>query len=338
MTETALQRWFGRSPFGMVVLDAHRRVVAVNQTLELMLGRPVSRLRGKPFSEIWSDAPGKEGVFEFLRPDGKKGVARVVQWTMNGGEGEIALVEEKSDAVAAQERAKHEAELSQTRALSSVLAHHVRNPLAGVSGALSILRQRIPFSPEDAEIVEEILERISELNESVEDVVIYGREFASSREVLSIASLAETCCEQFRSEGRWSDVHLQVGTQKDALIYGDADLLRQCMARIFRNAAEAMRGRGCIDLFWRVQAGGSTCALDIRDNGPGADTATCAAMLTPFFTTKSKHLGLGLSIVRRILQAAGGDVVCLTNDEGTGGLTVRLLLPAATPEQASVVG
>jgi signal transduction histidine kinase len=107
----------------------------------------------------------------------------------------------------------------------------------------------------------------------------------------------------------------------------DARLVRQAVLNLALNAIQAMPAGGTLRLrLGREASGGRPMAvLEVADTGPGIDREVRARMFEPFFTTKATGTGLGLAVVRRIVQSHQGDLV-VTSEEGKGTV-VRLRLP-----------
>jgi two-component system sensor histidine kinase HydH len=131
----------------------------------------------------------------------------------------------------------------------------------------------------------------------------------------------------------------------------DPEQLRQVLMNLFRNASQAMKGRGKVTVSTRVRFGRGTrsgsvsltdepyAELTVADNGPGISDKVLKNIFLPFFTTKEKGTGLGLAISQRIVQGAGGRIE-VRSYEGKGS-TFAIVLPASmealgTPTPGSV--
>jgi two-component system sensor histidine kinase HydH len=112
--------------------------------------------------------------------------------------------------------------------------------------------------------------------------------------------------------------------EEPALARGDAALLRPAVLNLIRNAVQAMPAGGRLTV--RVARAGGTVTVTVADTGPGIPRAAREAVFTPFFTTRAKGTGLGLTVVRELVAALGGVVEVEDPAEGAA-LTVRL--PAA---------
>ena len=109
-------------------------------------------------------------------------------------------------------------------------------------------------------------------------------------------------------------------------VAADVELLKIVFLNLFLNSAHAMRGKGTIAV--SLTAGDGSCRIAVADTGPGIPPEVRAKLFTPFVTTKSRGTGLGLSTVKRLVEAHGGtiDVDCPPE----GGTIVAISLPLST--------
>ena len=335
MDKPDISTLFSRSPFGLALLDSQDRIVQANESLARMVGCSTSELQSRTLPELWhGSGDGNNGERRIRRDTGDIAKVKLVTWPAgttpeaDGGRTTVALVETIQEQNV--ERNPFPATFDQIRRLSSIVAHHVRNPLAGISGALSILRDRLPMSIEDQAIVQEILERLGELSDSVEDLVAYGRPIAPQPRSLSALALMKDVASRLPENG-FPEIQVQLPERDMVRIWGDGLLLARSFDRLFVNAAEAMHGHGTITVRLREDClnGAPKCIIEIVDDGPGVPKEARAHMFEPFFTTKAKHVGLGLSVARRILQAHGGEIAYRSTDDADLALVVVLPVQAA---------
>jgi signal transduction histidine kinase len=112
-------------------------------------------------------------------------------------------------------------------------------------------------------------------------------------------------------------------------IQADANMLYQSFLNVFINAMQAMPGGGNINV--GIQADDSIVTIDIDDEGRGIDEEILEKIWDPFFTTKEMGTGLGLGIVKNIIESHGGSIQILNREEGGARVTVEL--PVEIPQQ-----
>jgi signal transduction histidine kinase len=106
----------------------------------------------------------------------------------------------------------------------------------------------------------------------------------------------------------------------------DAELLKIVFQNLLVNSAQAMQGRGEIQV--TLQPVDGVCRVSFRDAGPGIAAEVRDRIFTPFFTTKARGTGLGLATAKRIVEAHGGRITI--DSASGGGTTVIVELPATT--------
>jgi len=106
-------------------------------------------------------------------------------------------------------------------------------------------------------------------------------------------------------------------------VEADAELLKIVFQNLLVNGAHAMQGQGRIDVTLQPRDG--ALRIDVRDTGPGIPPDVLEKLFTPFFTTKARCTGLGLSTAKRIMEAHGGTIAVQSSPGG--GTTVALTLP-----------
>ena len=222
-------------------------------------------------------------------------------------------------------RAEHLAEIGQ---LAASLAHEIKNPLAGISGAIQIIRDAMPADDPHQPIVTEILGQIRRLDATVKDLLQYARptpprltEFSLDRKIARILQVLgeEPSLRQIRVECEVVPLGVSV--------YADDAQIEQLIFNLLLNAAHASEDGGVIRL--AVMERNDRVQLVVTDSGRGMTPEVQDRAFEPFFTTKAKGTGLGLSICRRIAEAHGGTIELQT--ELGQGTTVKVNLPSYAP-------
>lgn len=223
-------------------------------------------------------------------------------------------------------RSEHQAVLKRLAAIgevATILAHEIRNPLAGISGAIEVLREEIPEGRR--EVVKEILEQVRRLNERVHDLLMFARTSALKYEEVDPASLVKVTLALLSEEPRMRGVRARVTASSDAgTVRMDRGQMQEVLVNLIRNAAEAMGGEG--DLILSVERGERDLILSIEDTGPGVPPHNVREIFKPFFTTRPQGTGLGLSIARRTVEAHGGTLVLERGASGGARFVARFPL------------
>ncbi len=231
-----------------------------------------------------------------------------------------------------------EAELARARNLAALgqmagtVAHELRNPLGAIQGFATLLRRDLAGQEVPLAQVERILRGVEAADRIVSDLLEYCRPIdlhpaPTPLDGLIGESLAQMRASSRRAEG--IEVDLAIDPDLPPAL-GDRRLLLQVLANLYTNAIEAMDGEGRLSI--RARAAGAAADPDrlrivVRDTGCGLSAEEVARVFAPFYTTKPGGTGLGLALVRRIVETHGGRVhVVSAPGKGT---SVVLDLPAA---------
>jgi signal transduction histidine kinase len=216
-----------------------------------------------------------------------------------------------------------EAALAHVGRMAGVMAHEIRNPLAGVRGGLQVLGGRLAGSP-TAPVVGQMIDRLDALSDIVENLLRYARPGEPRRVHFPAQDLVTDACAQAQRDPLFADVEW-IHDAGDALVVVDPAQIALVLASLLRNAAQAMQGRGRIEVSLRVIDG--TCVIRITDSGPGVPPDLRGRVGEVFFTTKSQGPGLGIATARRLLAPQGGSLAF--EYPKPGGTTAVVRLPVA---------
>jgi len=243
------------------------------------------------------------------------------------------LQKEISDRELAEEQARqhqdelaHVARLNTMGEMASGLAHEINQPLTAIhSYAKSGLRLLEGDADKQAQ-VPAILEQVCKQAQRAASIIRHLRDFvsknASHRKTTDLNEVTQQAVDMMHNELQKNDITLDIETQaKLPLITADAIQLEQVILNLLRNASEAMsspqNAQHDRHLHIALDSPSTTHArIAISDTGPGIDPDIAKKISTPFFSTKSNGMGLGLAISRTIVEDHGGKLTHETNSEG----------------------
>jgi signal transduction histidine kinase len=230
--------------------------------------------------------------------------------------------------------------------LAAGLAHEIKNPLAGIQGALEVLRDDAPES-EAAPLYGEMLAELGRVNEILRRLLESGRPAPLRLARTNLARLVDDTVELLRPSLRRRRIELDAVSAADLpQLQVDPAKIRQVLVNLVQNAAEAMEengGRIAIRIGELVDE--SSVAISVADDGPGISAEHLSHLFEPFFTTKFAGTGLGLTISKSLVEQHGGR---LEVDSTPAGTTFLIVLPnlrhgssldesAAPPSSAAAV-
>jgi PAS domain S-box-containing protein len=216
----------------------------------------------------------------------------------------------------AEEKLRDEAALTQMGRLSAVVAHEVRNPLAGLKGSLQVLASRLPADLPGREIITPMLARIDALNQTVKDILTYSKPSQPKLQRLALAPLIAEVVHAAHSAAPSARIAV---SGEPVVVNADPEMTRAALLNLLLNACQASGGAP-VEI--HTERRERECAIEIRDRGPGIPQEVRQHMFQPFITTRAGGTGLGLAIARRLSQVQGAT---LSLDDRQGGGTVARL-------------
>lgn len=228
---------------------------------------------------------------------------------------------ERSTMEAKLSRAEHLAEIGQ---LAASLAHEIKNPLAGISGAIQVIGDSLGDDSPFRSIVTDILGQISRMDATVKDLLLYGRPSPPNPSPCKLEKLASRVLKMLNEEPALRTKKVEIhDTLSHGVVYADEGQIEQLLVNLIINAAHASDEDGTIRL--KAAQRGNRIELTVCDDGTGMPPDVQKRALEPFYTTKAKGTGLGLAICRRIAESNGGTIE-LSSTLGKG-TTVTVTLP-----------
>ena len=230
---------------------------------------------------------------------------------------------ERAERQDAERRLREQAALTHLGKLAAVVAHEVRNPLAGVRGSLEVLKSRLSGEMQERAIINTMIERLDALNAKVTDILVYARPTEPRIQDVDLrAAVIEAGASARAATGFTAPAIVASGSCPYAR--ADPEMLRPALLNLLLNAYQA---GGNSEIHVVLSSSNGTCTVEIADRGPGIPPALRERVFEPFFTTKPEGTGLGLPVVRRLVQLQGGGMSL--RDHAGGGTIAELTLPAA---------
>ena len=204
--------------------------------------------------------------------------------------------------------------------LAAMVAHEVRNPLNSVLMGLQYMSELGEFSPELMRTIKTEAEKMTELTG---ELLSFSKGFAIQPEPVSLRELLEELECRLLPKAQAQKISFVVRKDQDVVIKLDRRWVLRALENIVRNAFEALGEGGRVEV--RAQVKPNEVVLIIEDDGPGLPFSNEEQLFEPFFTTKESGFGLGLYIVREVIEAHGGTIK-VESQEGKG-TTFKLTFP-----------
>jgi two-component system sensor kinase FixL len=332
---------------GIVVIDAHGRIEAFNQAAERLFGYSAREVHGQNVNMLMPSPYHEEHdtyLARYLATGRARviGVGREVQGRRKDGTtfpvhlsvGEMILQGERkftgilhdlTDRVQLEGQLREQAALAKVGEMAAVIAHEVKNPLAGIRGAMQVFGARMAGEGANTQILTEIVARIDSLDQMMKDLLLFARPPKPKHAPTDLVPLVKMTASLLSQDPALHGVDVEVDGAAP-LVAADSDMLRIVFQNLLINSAHAMHGKGRIRV--AVDTIDKDCQLTFIDGGPGIPADIREKIFTPFFTTKSRGTGLGLPTVKRLIEAHNGKIAVACPP--AGGTTVVIRLPIGT--------
>jgi signal transduction histidine kinase len=233
----------------------------------------------------------------------------------------IAIRADITARKAAEEQLAQQAALARVGQMAAVVAHEVRNPLAGVKGAVQVLMSRRSSDDSELPVMRDIVARIDSLSELINDLMVFARPRSPRLAVVELRAILADAITIIRRDPVAHGVEISVQGEEIS-VTADGEMVRATVLNLLLNAAQAMAGKGRIVVNTMRQDG--IAVVRISDTGPGIAPEIRVQIFEPFFTTKARGGGLGLPIARRTAELHGGALTLECPPEGGTVLTMSL--------------
>jgi two-component system sensor histidine kinase PilS (NtrC family) len=211
--------------------------------------------------------------------------------------------------------------LSAIGEMAAELAHEIRNPLAAMNGSLEILRED-PLSGENEEIIELVMKEAQCLNTILNDFLHFSRPRELCLTSYPLKRVIDEAITRVHNHPHFSDrIKIHFSNNVNPEIKIDRDEIKQAFFNLSLNAVESMPAGGNLRIKTEEDAQEKTVRVFFRDEGAGILPRDKEHLFEPFYTTKTRGVGLGLAISSRIVKDHGGDI-SVENNTGPGATFV----------------
>ncbi len=230
--------------------------------------------------------------------------------------GYLMVIQDKTEFKKLQVKSQQEDRLRVMGELAAGMAHEIRNPLGSIELMVTLLQedQDHKTNKHSAELLSRIRSSVDNMNHIVTNILLYTKDLHLERSEFPVEKLltdAETIALNTITKK-------QVAVEKNispTLLTADYELLKQSIANVLINAGQAAPIQGHISITTETKK--DRLLLKITDNGPGIPDEIKEKIFKPFFTTKTTGTGLGLAMVKRVIEAHAGNIFFQSGPKGT---------------------
>jgi PAS domain S-box-containing protein len=308
-----------------IAMDWELNIIHWNKAAEKVTTVKAEQALGKKIYDVFPEMQSVDVTpyFEALKD---KQSARFQMNTISRETGRLATFEISTypstqgiiiiaEDITEEEKTKRLSAIGQT---ASMVGHDIRNPLQAITSDVYLIREELATIPECVkrdglqESLNTIEENIFYINKIVSDLQDYTRPLAPLSNEVKVKELLESILASTKIP---SIIEAQLQSQDGLVINTDGDYLKRILSNLVINAVQAMPNGGKLTM--QTRKIGNKVQISVRDTGVGMPQETKDKIFTPLFTTKSKGQGLGLAVVKRLVEGLKGQIT-YESQEGKG--------------------
>ncbi len=345
---------------GVCIQTLNGQIIQTNEAFAAMMGLPIENIIGHNCAEVFGcrDDCGELPAFcarqnslisETVTSEEIQGRlpnqrlrARVSPLRDASGQivALVMVIRDITDVIVSERELARVEQIARFGELAAGLAHEIKNPLAGIQGAVDILIQRRNPNDAEREVLENVRHEVSRIDATLKNLLDRAkpREFkfqhASMNDVLLRAvNLGQhQTAHSARKNGHKISIEFK-NFPSPVVMKIDADQIEDAILNLISNAIEAIETDGKISIQFDEKPHTNEVIIEIKDDGRGISTENLTRIFSPFFTTSENGTGLGLPAVQRIARAHGGRVE-VESTVGQGSI-FTLRLPRQTRHESS---
>ena len=320
------------------------RIVFANRAFCEMHGYRPEEVLGRPYTDFVAPssleevrrfyegrAGGRGNLFVYFRlhKDGRslptENKVKVIHY--QGRRAAAGICRDITERVEMERRMRESERLAHIGQLTTSLAHEIRNPLSSVKMNIQILLKKLHLEGNDRRRMEIMAQEISRLERILEEMLDFARPVPLELKPTSVNSVVEASLEVMEAKIRERGLRVRKRLSKRVpMVLMDADRMEQALINVLLNSIEVLPKGGQIEIVTRQgQQDGRMVELRVSDNGPGVPEEDLPYIFDPFFS-KKKGTGLGLTNVKKIVEAHGGEVrASLCHPKG---MAITMRIPA----------
>jgi len=343
----------------LVTADMDGRILTFNRAASKITGLSAGQTIGRDVGDVLQlpaqfrtrlqmlgETRSHRADHQYRSPDGRLleiGLTVTTLSLPDGRSGYLFTFQDVTDVRRLERGARMQQRLAAVGEMAAGIAHEIRNPLASMSGSIQVLRQELPLSEEQAQLMDIVLKESERLNDTIKSFLAYARPQRVVLTRLDVRRVVQDTAMLLRNSSELHDDH-QVDVDLPAepvWIEADENQIKQIVWNLATNGLRAMTSGGRLLMSAKTErdAAQDELSITISDQGCGIPPAELEGLFQPFRSTFDKGTGLGLATVHRIVTDYNGSIQ-VSSMVGSG-TTVRVKLPmgstAPSARETSVV-
>jgi two-component system sensor histidine kinase PilS (NtrC family) len=342
---------------GLITTDDEGRILTFNRSASTIIGVPASKVIGRDVIEVMQMPQVVRGRIEGLTAgrslkidcqhrtaDGRiidVGLTASTLTLPEGGTGYVWSFQDVTDVRRLERDARLRQRLAAVGEMAAGIAHEIRNPLASMSGSIQVLRQELPLSEDQAQLMDIVLRESERLNDTIRSFLAYARPQRSAMARLDVRKVLQDTALLLRNSAEVKPHHIIDVDVPSEPVWCEADenQIRQIVWNLATNGVRAMSNGGHLRMTVKPERESEDewVVLAVQDEGCGIAPEDVDGIFQPFRSSFERGTGLGLATVHRVVTDYNG-TIHVASQVGVGTImSVRLPVHAgisATPAES----
>jgi two-component system sensor histidine kinase PilS (NtrC family) len=335
---------------GLLSTDLHGHIRTINPNGVEMLGAAPESLVGHPLSSVLdidlkpvlssANAAGTSIARAEASARRSDGTRFPVGYSINSlinidgtAIGALVLFQDLSEITRLREVAARQERLAVLGRLSAGLAHEIRNPLGSISGSVQLVRESPSLNAEERQLLGIILDEVERLDDLVATMLQVGRPREPQRMEQDLRQTVDAVVEVARrGPGDAKGVTIERSVPEEPVTaWVDGDHVRQVLWNLIKNALQASPPGGVVRVTAKSKPDGAAL-LEVSDEGQGIDPSQRDKVYNMFYSERTHGAGIGLALVRQIVDAHGGTIE-IQSEQNQGATFIVTFPPRAQAAQ-----
>ena len=335
-----LERIMATLPSAVVVIDGHGMIREYNALAENMLGKPLNQ---QSWLSVISRAfaPRSDDGHEISLKDGRR--VKVETRALDSEPGQIVVLTDLTETRELQENQFREQRLAVIGKMMASLAHQIRTPLSSALLYSSHITSQKLEPKQQQRFQLNLQHALNQLQRQVSDMLLFASGGVSTKERFDLSSFMTQLKADIRTNSIHSEGKLQLESKLTSTelnnysLYGNCQALLGAIANLIDNAMHACRSNNSenkpVDIKVKLNlAGEELLEISVSDNGQGIELSDLTQVFEPFFTSKARGTGLGLAVVKTVVNNFNGHIDITSKVNRGTEITMQLPIRSAESE------
>ncbi len=328
-------------PIGLLALDHQGKIAAFNRGAETILQLSAPQVIGQAADRVIpsgllaeinhskNQADVIEKEIECKIADGKMVPLEIGASSLKDENdvflGNVLLFKDLTEVRTLRREVARSQRLASVGRLAAGVAHEIRNPLSSIKGFATYFKQRYPDRPEDQQTADIMIQEVDRLNRVVGQLLEFAKPVPVKPKPVSLQALLDDSIKLIRDRAAEKNISIQTqnNTRMDEVRI-DPDRINQVLLNLYLNAIDSMESGGELKVEISYDGQHRNVVIQVSDTGRGISRENLSKIFEPYFTTKSTGTGLGLAIAHNIIEAMGGKITVVSDNEVGTTFTVAL--------------